>query len=99
MTSERLDSSTPSPPERPVSGLILSGLAELALGALTGWPYALAVTDPERARRVGIRSMIVPLCAQRFPCAQRIHWVHWVPCQGQRNLRAGPRQLALRRPA
>ena len=39
------------------------------------------------------------LCAQRFPCAQRFHWVHWVPCQGQRNLRAGPRQLALRRPA
>jgi hypothetical protein len=36
--------------------LILSGLAELALGAFTGWPYALAISDPERARRLGIRS-------------------------------------------
>jgi len=41
---------------RPVDGLVVSGLAELALGALTGWPYALAIADPERARALGIRS-------------------------------------------
>jgi len=42
--------------EPEVSGLMVSGLTELALGALTGWPYALAISDPERARRIGIRS-------------------------------------------
>ena len=36
--------------------MLLSGLSELALGALTGWPYALAISDPERAKRLGIRS-------------------------------------------
>lgn len=36
--------------------LIASGLVELALGTLTGWPYALAVDDPEAARRLGVRS-------------------------------------------
>jgi hypothetical protein len=36
--------------------LMLSGLSELALGALTGWPYALAVDDPDRVRNLGIRS-------------------------------------------
>jgi hypothetical protein len=36
--------------------LVLSGLAEIALGALTGWPYSLAIADPERARGLGIRS-------------------------------------------
>ncbi|QNI05003.1 hypothetical protein GAN17_00780 [Mycobacterium kubicae] len=36
--------------------LVLSGLVELAAGALTGWPYALAIADSERARRLGIRS-------------------------------------------
>jgi hypothetical protein len=40
----------------PVDGLVLSGLAELALGALTGWPYAVAIADPVRARALGIRS-------------------------------------------
>jgi hypothetical protein len=44
----------PEPP--PVDGLVLSGLAELAVGALTGWPYAIAIADPERARSLGIRS-------------------------------------------
>jgi hypothetical protein len=39
-----------------VDGLVLSGLAELGLGALTGWPYALAIADPARARALGIRS-------------------------------------------
>jgi hypothetical protein len=36
--------------------LMASGLIELALGALTGWPYALAVDDPDAARRLGVRS-------------------------------------------
>lgn len=40
----------------PIDGLVVSGLTELALGALTGWPYALAVTDPDRAKSIGIRS-------------------------------------------
>lgn len=39
-----------------IDGLVLSGLAELALGALTGWPYSLAIADPKRARALGIRS-------------------------------------------
>ncbi len=37
--------------------LVMSGLAEVALGALTGWPFSLAVSDPERARALGIRSI------------------------------------------
>ncbi len=37
-------------------GLVVSGLAELALGALTGWPYAIAIADPQRAKALGIRS-------------------------------------------
>lgn len=40
-----------------VDGLVVSGLAELALGALTGWPYALVTTDPELAKALGIRSI------------------------------------------
>lgn len=36
--------------------LIVSGLVELAAGALAGWPYALAISDPQRAGRLGIRS-------------------------------------------
>ena len=36
--------------------LILSGLAELAAGALTGGPCALAILERERARKLGIRS-------------------------------------------
>lgn len=43
-------------PSRTNQTLILSGLVELAAGALTGWPYALAISDPERAGRLGIRS-------------------------------------------
>ncbi len=41
---------------KPNTTLMVSGLVELAAGALIGWPYALAVSDPERARRLGIRS-------------------------------------------
>jgi hypothetical protein len=37
--------------------MVMSGLAEIALGALTGWPFALAIADPERARQLGIRSV------------------------------------------
>jgi fatty acid desaturase len=37
--------------------LVLSGVTELAVGALTGWPYALAVSDPEKVRKLGIRSV------------------------------------------
>jgi hypothetical protein len=40
----------------PNEALVLSGVAELAAGALTGWPYALAVADRDRARRLGIRA-------------------------------------------
>jgi len=36
--------------------MVVSGLTEVALGALTGWPFALAISDPERARQLGIRS-------------------------------------------
>jgi hypothetical protein len=36
--------------------LIVSGLVELAAGALAGWPYALAISDPQRAGRLGIRA-------------------------------------------
>lgn len=36
--------------------LLLSGLTEIALGALTGWPYAVAMSDPEQAQKLGIRS-------------------------------------------
>lgn len=37
--------------------LVLSGATELAVGALTGWPYALAVSDREKVRKLGIRSI------------------------------------------
>jgi hypothetical protein len=37
--------------------LVLSGIVELAVGALTGWPYALAVNKPDRIRALGIQSI------------------------------------------
>lgn len=40
----------------PVDGLVVAGLTELALGALTGWPMALAVSRPEDLPKIGIRS-------------------------------------------
>ena len=45
-------------PTRPVpSALVVSGLAEVALGALAGWPYTLIRQDPEAARRLlGLKS-------------------------------------------
>ena len=36
--------------------MLAAGFTEVALGALTGWPYALAIADKDFARRVGIRS-------------------------------------------
>lgn len=41
---------------RRVHPLVASGFAEVALGALAGWPYALVKADPERARRIGIKA-------------------------------------------
>jgi hypothetical protein len=39
------------------SALVVSGLMEVAAGALAGWPYTLVRQDPEAARRLlGIRS-------------------------------------------
>jgi hypothetical protein len=35
---------------------VVSGLTELALGALTGWPMALSVTQPAELEKLGIRS-------------------------------------------
>jgi hypothetical protein len=40
----------------PIDGLVVAGLTELALGALTGWPMALSVSRPEDLQKVGIRS-------------------------------------------
>ncbi|WCB92352.1 hypothetical protein DSM104299_01045 [Baekduia alba] len=47
----------PSPAARSVpSALVVSGLLEVAAGALAGWPYTLVRQDPEAARKVGIKS-------------------------------------------
>jgi hypothetical protein len=42
--------------EAAVDGLVVAGLTELALGALTGWPMAVAVSGPDDLGRIGIRS-------------------------------------------
>jgi hypothetical protein len=42
---------------RQIDGLVLSGFTELGFGALTGWVYALAIEDPDRARALGIKSV------------------------------------------
>lgn len=39
-----------------VDGVVVAGLTELALGALTGWPMALAVERPQDLEKIGIRS-------------------------------------------
>ena len=44
------------PSSPPPSRLVASGLAELAAGALSGWVYTLARTQPEQARKLGIKS-------------------------------------------
>ena len=38
------------------SRLVTSGLAELAAGALSGWVYTVARTQPELSARLGIKS-------------------------------------------
>src|SRR3954463_15984988 len=43
-------------PHPPMDGLVVAGLTALALGALTGWPMALAGSRPEDLHRIGIRS-------------------------------------------
>ena len=40
----------------PIDGLVVAGLTELALGALTGWPMAVAVSRPQDLPKIGIRS-------------------------------------------
>ncbi len=39
-----------------VDPLVVSGLAQLATGALAGWLYTLVKTDSEKARALGIKS-------------------------------------------
>ncbi len=39
-----------------IDGVVVAGLTELAAGALTGWPMALAVNSPEDLAKIGIRS-------------------------------------------
>ena len=39
-----------------INGLVVSGLTELALGALAGWPMAISVTRPDDLEKLGIRS-------------------------------------------
>jgi hypothetical protein len=46
----------PTNKTRHVNGLVVSGVAQVALGALTGVPYAIAVSRPELLRAVGIRA-------------------------------------------
>jgi hypothetical protein len=46
----------PEPSSATINGLVVSGLTELALGALTGWPMALSITRPDDLGKVGIRS-------------------------------------------
>src|SRR3954465_14950 len=38
------------------SALVVSGLMEVAAGALAGWPYTLVRQDPEAAQRLGTKS-------------------------------------------
>src|SRR3954465_547182 len=45
-----------APTQSGVDPLVVSGLTELATGALTGWLYALVKTDREKARALGIKS-------------------------------------------
>lgn len=40
----------------PTSPLVASGMVELAAGALSGWVYTLARTQPDLAARLGIKS-------------------------------------------
>src|SRR3954453_23975009 len=46
----------PAADRAPIDGLVVAGLTELALGALTGWPMAVAVSRPDDLAKLGIRS-------------------------------------------
>jgi hypothetical protein len=52
MRTRRRRAPEPAPPDP----LVVSGLAELATGALSGWLYTIVITDRERARSLGIKS-------------------------------------------
>ncbi|GAB3930326.1 hypothetical protein GCM10029976_031890 [Kribbella albertanoniae] len=39
-----------------VNGLVVSGLAQIAVGALTGFPYAAAVYKPELLAKTGVQA-------------------------------------------
>jgi len=43
-------------PRSAPSALVVSGLVEVATGAMAGWPYTLVRQQPETARRLGIKS-------------------------------------------
>jgi hypothetical protein len=47
---------SPDRPQVGVDPLVVSGLVELATGALTGWLYTLVKTDRDKARALGIKS-------------------------------------------
>jgi hypothetical protein len=40
----------------PVNGLVVSGLAQVALGALVGFPYAIAIYKPELLSNLRVRA-------------------------------------------
>ena len=44
-------------PSSPPSLLLTSGLTELAAGALSGWVYTFARTQPEKARALGLANV------------------------------------------
>ena len=49
---------TPSPTRArtPIDGLVVSGLTQIAVGALTGFPYAIATYKPELLGRLRVRA-------------------------------------------
>jgi hypothetical protein len=49
---------TTNPPETtsPVSGLVVSGLTQIAIGALAGFPYAATTYEPELLGRLRVRA-------------------------------------------
>jgi hypothetical protein len=56
MAHTKRRSRTRQPPSTAINGLVVSGLTELALGAVTGWPMALSVTRSDDLAKIGIRS-------------------------------------------
>lgn len=37
--------------------MVAAGISQIALGALSGWPLAAVVADPEMAEKVGVRDV------------------------------------------